>query len=75
MDIFDKYMPRGVCPYPECHQRLAKILANNPKNDKREFFFCHLISLLLMIFNVKTCRECLQEFSYFNFFITGKSLT
>ena len=39
MDIFDKYMPRGVCPYPECHQRLAKILANNPKNDKKEFFF------------------------------------
>ena len=33
MDIFDKYMPRGVSPNPECH--MVIILANNPEHDKK----------------------------------------
>ena len=75
---FDKYMPRAVSVYPECHmviiwskfwQVIQKIIKN------QHCYFFNLTSMLLMIFYVKTCLEFLQELSYFNFFITGKRLT
>ena len=75
---FDKYMPRAVSLYPECHmviiwskfwQVIQKIIKN------QHCYFFNLTSMLLMIFYVKTCLEFLQELSYFNFFITGKRLT
>ena len=51
---------------------LVKTLANNPENDKK---YTEPNFSIINDFYAKICLECLQELSYFNFFITGKRLT
>ena len=67
--FFDKYMPRVVSPYPECHMVViwSKFWLIIQKMIKDNCYFFNLISLLLIICYVKTCLESLQELSYLNF--------
>ena len=57
---------------------LSNILANNPENKKitknKQCYFLPNTSAI-NDFLCQICLECLQELSYFNFFITGKRLT